>query len=169
MTLLDPEKVKYIIIHCSASNYGDVETITEWHKSRGWTTVGYHHIICNAYPKYHNYKYKQPDIAYDGLVQKGRSEQFRGAHVKGYNWQSIGVCIIGEGVYSSRQLESTTRLCYEIMSRFPNKLEIKGHNNFTDKKTCPILDIEHFVRVIMPLVDTNVDGPIFDPSILGRF
>jgi hypothetical protein len=150
MVLLDPNDVRYIILHCSASHYGDVEVIEDWHKQRGWSGCGYHWIVTNCYPKYKNYRYKQPELAFDGLIQKGRDERFRGAHTLGHNHESIGVCIIGKGgEFSSRQLVSTAKLCGELFSRFPNCVDVKGHCDFTNRKTCPNLDIDWFRDYIL--------------------
>lgn len=168
MLLLNPVNIKYIILHCSASVYGDVPTIDQWHKERGWTKIGYHYIICNSYPKYENYKSHQPDPAYDGLIQIGRSEKFQGAHAKGHNWESLGVCLVGEGCYTSHQLASAAKLCRELMDKYPNISMIKGHNDFTDKKECPLLDVEYFSSYILNDHEDDMPQPMFDPTISLR-
>jgi len=152
MLLLNPENVKWVVLHCSASHYGDVETIESWHKERGWSGCGYHWVITNCYPKAENYKLKQPSLDHDGLIHPGRSEKFTGAHVRGHNYETIGVVIIGAGgEFSSRQLVSTAKVCNDIFARFENCIGIKGHYEFTDKKTCPEIDIEWFKSFILPL------------------
>ena len=173
MILLNPVDVKCIVLHCSVSAFGDVDTITQWHTEKGYSTIGYHWVITNCFATSESIRDKQPNLALDGAVHKGRSEKFRGAHAKGHNWETIGVCLIGgvtpDGSYigfTSRQLESAAKLCYEIKQRFPNSLDVKGHCEFAyTTKTCPELDMNFFRDFILPNVEEPVD-PMFDPTIL---
>ena len=67
-----------IIIHCSATQEGkeiSAATIDEWHKKRGWRGIGYHYVI-----------------GLDGMIEYGRPITETGAHVKGHNKGSIGIC-----------------------------------------------------------------------------
>jgi len=80
-------KIKKIIIHCSATPEGkdfSVQTIREWHLARGWSDIGYHFVI-----------------GLDGELHEGRPIERTGAHCKGHNYDSIGVCYIG-GVESKK-------------------------------------------------------------------
>ena len=79
-------QIDHIIVHCSytppSMDIG-AETIREWHtlpkpKGRGWSDIGYHWVIRR-----------------NGTVEAGRSEERAGAHAKGYNQDSIGICLIG--------------------------------------------------------------------------
>jgi N-acetyl-anhydromuramyl-L-alanine amidase AmpD len=176
MILLNPDSIKWIVLHCSASPYGNVEIIDKWHKGNGWDGIGYHYLITNAYPTNENWKLKQPNLALDGAVHKGRSEQFKGAHVRGHNWESIGICLIGGSYgsgkmsgFTSRQLENVSRLCYDIKLRYPTIQGIKGHCEFEGvSKTCPDLDMD-FYRGFILNAPEDPSRPMFDPSILGRF
>ena len=70
--------VKEIIIHCSATREGQqipVDTIRDWHLAKGWNDIGYHFYI---------------DL--DGTINKGRDIDKIGAHCKGHNRNSIGIC-----------------------------------------------------------------------------
>lgn len=75
-------KIDEIILHCSATPEGrehDVEDIRRWHvDGRGWSDVGYHYIIL-----------------LDGTVQAGRPVNIQGAHCKGQNKTTVGICYIG--------------------------------------------------------------------------
>lgn len=74
-------KIELIVIHCSATKEGedyDVSDIRTWHLRRGFRDVGYHFVI-----------------KLDGTLQKGRYIKDTGAHAKGYNYNSIGICYIG--------------------------------------------------------------------------
>ncbi len=150
-TLLNPQDVKWIVLHCSASYYGDVATFNDWHEKKGWNGIGYHWVITSCYPTEDHYRNNQPDMAFDGVIHKGRSEQFRGAHVRGHNWQSIGVVLTGKkGTFSSKQLYSAAKLCTLISLRFPHIESVKGHYEFTDLKTCPDIDMDYFRKWIQP-------------------
>ena len=74
--------VKEIIIHCSATREGDdsvnAEVIDRWHKERGWQGIGYHYVVLM-----------------DGTIETGRMVDQCGAHTRGHNCESIGVCYIG--------------------------------------------------------------------------
>ena len=165
MLQLDPEVVSAVVLHCSASKYGDVETFTEWHKDRGWDTIGYHWVISNCYPTYSSIIVGQPDPHYDGVVHLGRPEQYQGAHAKGHNEYTIGICLVGEDVFSSTQIYAAINLISSIRSRFPNNLEILGHYELTTAKTCPNIDMDYF-RSLELSID-SAEPPIFDPSILN--
>lgn len=70
--------IRKIIVHHSASPPVSLEKIDEWHKERGFNQVGYHFVIQAG-----------------GLVRLGRRPDVRGAHCKGHNSDSIGVCVVG--------------------------------------------------------------------------
>ena len=82
------KEIKNIIVHCSATREGDdsinAEVIDRWHKKRGWKGIGYHFVVL-----------------IDGSIETGRMINKCGAHTKGMNCSSIGVCYIG-GVESER-------------------------------------------------------------------
>ncbi len=74
-------KINLIVVHCSATKEGvpvTVADITKWHKQRGFATIGYHYVVYA-----------------DGTVHEGRPESQVGAHVSGYNSNSIGICYVG--------------------------------------------------------------------------
>lgn len=72
-------KIKEIIVHHSLSDFGNAKTIGDWHEERGFDEIGYHYVITK-----------------DGQIQAGRDEEKVGAHAKGRNIYSIGVCLIGD-------------------------------------------------------------------------
>ena len=70
------QKVKYLVIHHSG-NSDTLEKIRNLHVNiNGWEDIGYHWLIDR-----------------EGKVLKGRDEGFMGAHVLGYNKNSIGILI----------------------------------------------------------------------------
>lgn len=126
-------KIDKIIIHCSAtrpSTKCDVSTITQWHKARGFSTIGYHYVISR-----------------DGGIHVGRDEAVVGAHCKGQNAHSIGVCYVGglneksgkpEDNRTPEQRLSMLHLLVELKRKYPGAT-IHGHREFA-KKDCPCFD-----------------------------
>lgn len=152
MRLLDPMHVNWVVLHCSASPYGNLDIVEEWHQENGWLGIGYHWLITNCYSTEEDWIYGKPDPSYDGLVHKGRDEKFQGAHVKGHNWETIGVCLIGGedfGGFTSRQLESSVKLCNDIMQRYPSIQGVKGHYEFPTLKTCPDIDMGYYRNFLL--------------------
>ncbi len=122
-----------IVVHCSATPEGrDVSaaTIDEWHKARGWSGIGYHFVV-----------------ALDGKIEYGRDLNKTGAHVKGYNKSSIGICYIGgldsvsktaKDTRTSEQKESLLDLIKTLKKLHPSAV-VHGHNEFSSK-ACPCYD-----------------------------
>lgn len=122
-------QVKYLIVHCSDSPHGrgdNAETIHRWHLARGWDGIGYHYVITE-----------------DGTIENGRPEYWNGAHVNGYNHKSIGVCLIGEGIYTLKQLHSLENLMCKLKVKYPHA-EITGHTNMDSSKGCPLFDVKEW-------------------------
>ena len=122
-----------IIIHCSATLPGqrvDVETITRWHKQRGFKTIGYHFFIDRS-----------------GTIHAGRPLEQQGAHCKGQNARSIGICYEGglnkEGKpYDTRtilQRIAMKELVAQLQERF-TEATVHGHREFANK-ACPCFDV----------------------------
>ncbi len=135
-------KINRIIIHCSATKAGDdinAKTIKEWHvKGNGWSDIGYHYVI-----------------KLDGTVEKGRDESRSGAHVKGHNTDSIGICYVGgyskdlqpEDTRTPEQKNSLKNLITELKHQYPDA-EVFGHRDFTDLKSCPCFNARDEYRNI---------------------
>lgn len=126
-------KIDKIIVHCSATPEGksfSVADIRRWHKQRGFSDIGYHYVIY-----------------LDGSVHVGRPLAKAGAHCKGYNAHSIGVCYIGgceahtqkpKDTRTPEQKASLVKLITELRQRFPNA-SVHGHKEFANK-ACPCFD-----------------------------
>lgn len=127
-------KIKEIIIHCSATKEDvdfDINDIRRWHvEENGWEDVGYHYFI-----------------KLDGTIQKGRDIEKQGAHCKGHNRNSIGICYCGgldsEGkpkdTRTIKQIASMSLLLNRLKNRFP-EATVHCHNEFA-KKACPSFQI----------------------------
>jgi N-acetylmuramoyl-L-alanine amidase len=128
--------INEIIIHCSDSDFGDVDLIDQWHKERGWDGVGYHYVITNGIIAHGN----EYDPKMDGEIQKGRELAVMGAHCRGHNYNSIGICLIGRHHFTGRQLlESLPNLLLMLGDLGLEAQDIHGHCEFS-KKTCPNID-----------------------------
>jgi N-acetylmuramoyl-L-alanine amidase len=82
-------------------------------------------------------------------VQDGRPIEEIGAHVKGHNKDSIGICLVGgvskdgrtEFNFTRWQIDSLERLLDVIKNEFPHA-EVKGHRDFEGvTKACPSFDV----------------------------
>lgn len=132
-------KQKYLIIHCSDSRFGNACLIDYWHRERGFSSIGYHWVICNgkiasgaSYSK-----------LYDGLLESGRAYNRIGAHVKGFNGDSIGVCLVGEsGIFTEKQFETLKKVVE--MHKYH---KIVFHSDLDPAKAkCPGLNMNDLVR-----------------------
>ena len=78
---LEPRtKTDYIILHHSGvKSRHTANDIHQWHKNKGWAGIGYHYFISK-----------------EGVIYECRQRDTIGAHAKGYNANSIGVCFEGD-------------------------------------------------------------------------
>jgi N-acetyl-anhydromuramyl-L-alanine amidase AmpD len=136
----------YLVVHTAAftGRNCDAGVIDRWHRQKGWSGVGYHYVIIND----------QHDSLADGAVQPGRATDQTGAHTKGLNSQSLGICCAGHGDindFTAAQYLSLYKLLAELMHRFSivpanvighreiNKLVGRGllDEQFKTSKSCP--------------------------------
>lgn len=125
--------IKIIIIHCSDSdNDEDIAEITKWHQGRGFHTVGYHYYINKS-----------------GL-QIGRPLDIVGAHCKGFNTESIGICLGGKTIFTVGQFKAAAKLIDSLYLAMPN-IKAGGifpHRMFDANKTCPNFDIDKITQFL---------------------
>lgn len=126
-------KINEIIVHCTATPEGKdftVADIDRWHKSNGWEGVGYHWVVY-----------------LDGSAHAGRREDKAGAHCKGHNANSIGVCYIGgvagdgktpKDTRTEAQKQALKKLLIRLKKKYPGAV-IHGHRDFA-AKACPSFD-----------------------------
>ena len=126
-------QVDYIVLHCTESPNNLVDTrldtaedIHRWHKERGFQGIGYHWVIRE-----------------DGKREAGRPEFWQGAHVRGYNHNSIGVALVGNGYFHQSQMSELDRLISELLGRYP-EARVVGHNELDSSKTCPNFDVQEW-------------------------
>lgn len=141
---LECRDIKKLVIHCSASNFGNVERIERWHKERGFREIGYHLVILNGRSSNANYQQKN-----NGVLQVGRDICENGAHARGHNHDSIGLCAIAEvhvkdrpdKILSYNELKTLREIVNATKEYFPD-IVILGHNDLTKRKICPGFDVE---------------------------
>lgn len=130
----------HIVIHSSATkpsmDWG-VRDIDALHRSIGYLGVGYHVIIKR-----------------DGSTEEGRPKEALGAHVRGHNNTSLGICLIG-GVddnlkaannFTTEQFHSLDVVLQGLENLYPNAT-IRGHGEMTGAKTeCPSFDVQDWLN-----------------------
>lgn len=150
-----------LIVHCSASAFGDAKVIGEWHRERGFNSIGYHFVILNG-SRIRPHIYAPGE---DGLVENGRPADEIGAHCSGENENSIGICLIGgdnPGKYStiaapympgltftSKQFDTLDKLVIKLMNDYHISVEnVIGHYETSSGKeqgkTCPNFDMAQY-------------------------
>ena len=130
-----------IIIHHSATDYGDAFTFDVSHKRKGWDELGYHFVIDNG-----NNNNGNPD----GLIEIGSRwlKQKHGAHCRVsqtddnyWNEHYIGICLVGNFQThppTSAQYKALQKLVYFLKDRYniPSS-KIIGHSDADKGTVCP--------------------------------
>lgn len=154
---MKPTDVKYLVVHCSATqpklDIGAKE-IDRMHRERGFLKIGYHFVIRR-----------------DGHVESGRALDQIGAHVEGHNHESLGICMVGgvnakgkaENNFTAEQfatLRSLLRLLVNgyggAVAHYPHA-EVLGHRDLSPDrnhdgrispnewlKECPCFDVREW-------------------------
>jgi hypothetical protein len=126
-------KIHTIVIHYSATYpdaHVDRAVIDQWHRDRGFREIGYHWVITR-----------------DGTLQEGRPEGTLGAHVRGNNSGTIGICWAGGlertsgpnvGVWNPTPQQETVlvQLIHDIQKRHPSATRVIGHKDLVATE-CP--------------------------------
>ena len=130
--MLNAKNIKLLIVHCSDSEDDKLLTAIDIHKMHldfGWDGIGYHKIINRS-----------------GKVENGRPEYWVGAHVKGKNDISLGVCLIGKNKFTTRQYISLEKVLRKWKILYP-EARIIGHRDAGNtKKTCPNFDVNNWIK-----------------------
>lgn len=140
-------KINYIVVHCSATREGcelTPEQLEAEHRRRGFTGIGYHFYIRRT-----------------GKVEHTRWPEIPGAHVRGLNRHSIGICYEGGLDASGRPADTRTpeqrsalrRLVGELLAEHRNA-RVCGHRDLSPDrdgdgivepqewtKLCPCFDV----------------------------
>lgn len=130
--------IRWIVIHSSdtADKQGrpvdaDIEQMRRYHvEHNGWRDIGYHYVI-----------------RMNGALEYGRPLAQEGAHVGGFNGESIGICVSGDGdlaPFTEAQRAALAHLCAKLCVEFKILPDaVIGHREADDHgaphvaKTCP--------------------------------
>lgn len=122
--------IEKLVIHCSDSpdsrDIGAAE-IREWHvNERGFYDIGYHRVIRR-----------------NGVAEMGRADARIGAHCRGHNLYSIGICLVGRTAFTSEQMATLVTMCRDYMATYGLKPDqVFGHYELDQHgKTCPNFDV----------------------------
>lgn len=114
--------VNLIVIHCSASPDGislarfspgcgvahtAAQTIDAWHAARGFRRNPVAAARFNPHLLHIGYQFV---IDVDGSIENGRNIEECGAHVYGYNGESVGICMVGTARFTRAQWTSLQAL-----------------------------------------------------------
>ena len=117
-----------IILHHSAGTSGSAEAFDRQHRQQGWDGLGYHFVIGNG----RGMGDGELAVGHRWTAQKG------GAHCKGHNHDSIGICLVGNfenAPPTPRQLETLRKLVAEIHGVLPD-LPVMKHGDL-GRTLCP--------------------------------
>ena len=127
---LEKKNIEYIIVHCSdTDNSHSALDIHKLHLKFGWDGIGYHKIITRT-----------------GKIEQGRPEYWRGAHVKGLNDKSLGVCLIGKSNFTHEQFEALKEVLLYWKKKYPNTKVIGHRDTKLTNKTCPNFDVTSWYK-----------------------
>ena len=137
MTFLRRKTTARIILHHSASNRSTTfDEIEAWHLQRGFQAIGYHYVIER------------------GSVIPGRPDWAWGAHARGANFDSIGICLVGDNTdpqenWLPEQVLMARLLIRELGCKYPG-LELYGHCDVgTTATLCPGLKRAQLLQMLI--------------------
>ena len=135
-SLSQRSRTDYIALHHAEASTCTAAQVDEWHKSNGWSGIGYHFFVRK-----------------DGSIYRGRPLTTMGAHVSGMNDRSIGIC--AEGKYSTEtmpdvQKRAICRLLVYLKDNYYPSAKIVGHREIGDSdcpgRNYPLEDIKQNYR-----------------------
>jgi hypothetical protein len=139
--------IKLIVIHHSASPLTTTaQQIAVWHAARFRLGIGYHRIIEAA-----------------GAVLDGRKVQRVGAHAKGSNMESVGICVVGDNTqanchWTPRQNDALAKTIMYYHTLYP-LAQVCGHRDTMGASTlCPGLNVAAWCRnrlIDVPLLEVS--------------
>lgn len=120
-TLTKRVKTEMIVLHHAAAKSCTPQEVHRWHLNNGWSGLGYHYFIRK-----------------DGTIFRGRPEDTVGAHAKGYNSKSIGICFEGDYMAQTMpaiQIEAGKELVAYLKDKY-KITKVKGHRDLM-ATSCP--------------------------------
>ncbi len=154
----NPASIDTLIVHCADTPNGrpfNANDIDHWHAQRGFSRAEI--FISDDYPLraigYHCV------ITLDGRIENGRKLDETGAHCKGQNARSVGICLIGRDAFTPAQWTALKQKVTALQNAHPNITQVMGHRQFNPGKTCPGFDVPAWLDGGMaPLQDHLLKG-----------
>lgn len=140
--------VSALVVHHSATESGGAGAFRVLHRLvMGWSDVGYHFVIGNG------------THSPDGFLERGRPEGCRGAHAKGANEFSLGICLVGDfmtGRPAPAQMHTLGTILRELMHSYGlQKSSVLLHREVKGSSTeCPGKNLT------LAMVHEAIDGQI---------
>lgn len=114
-------KPKVLVFHHAASKELTPQQINDMHKKKEWAGIGYHFYIRK-----------------DGTIYRGRPENAIGAHIKGQNKDTLGICLEGnleEEEPTEEEIKALEDLSTYLIVKY-NINRVQGHGDTYDT-LCP--------------------------------
>jgi len=115
----------------------DLPPAVRGRRGNGWNDIGYHYVIRR-----------------NGDIETGRRIDIPGAHARGHNENSIGICLIG-GVDANDRKKATANftleqylslnVLIEELKETHGDMDIFGHREVDPLKACPCFDVRAFL------------------------
>lgn len=135
------EDITAIVLHHSAGR-GTVEDVDRIHRERGYACIGYHYYITRA-----------------GEICLGRAVLTVGAHAKGHNKNTIGICLEGDfrkEKPTDKQIGLLALAVKNLMRNIPTIKTIYNHRDLCNT-LCPVIDLKTMVLELIK-EDKNNDN-----------
>lgn len=131
-------RIERVVVHHSASGRGTTfAAIKKWHTDpkpdgNGWSDIGYNFVITGH-----------------GKLRVGRPLPTTGAHAKGVNSTSIGICVVGDNTKNGKEWHpiqgaALVEFIDACKLLWPG-IEVCGHRDVGHTE-CPGLDIRKYLR-----------------------
>lgn len=150
-----------IVVHCAATKPSwmvgkpinqVIDEIRRWHvDGNGWSDIGYHYVIDRA-----------------GNVGLGRPVARTGAHTRGHNTGTIGVCLLGghgsaatdnfSDHFTDEQDTALRDLIKTLRKEYPRLAKISGHNEYA-AKACPGFRVQPWLHSAPSMAPPAVEIP----------
>ena len=133
--------INLIVVHCSATREDKCFTehdLDVCHRRRGFNGVGYHFYIRK-----------------NGDIKSTRPLERIGAHSRGFNRESIGICYEGgldvqgcpADTRTPEQCSALRLLVHQLLKRFRNNVRICGHRDLSpDRNGDGVVEPEEWVK-----------------------
>ncbi|QKS70648.1 N-acetylmuramoyl-L-alanine amidase [Paenalkalicoccus suaedae] len=130
-----------ITIHHSATDEGSAASFANHHvRFNKWPGIGYHYVILR-----------------DGTIEWSLGVENVGIHTRLHNTYNIGICLVGNGSFTTQQTDVLTLLVKILQIRYSIK-HVKGHKDHANQQTvCPGLPVSKLVGKV-PILKLSSKG-----------